>query len=140
MSSSAQVATRSVGGFTTGVRYALVVIAGLFVVAVVVQIFLAGLMLFESSGYRNNHVDFGHTIGPLAYLLPILALIGRIGGRRIIHAFATAVIYQIQAILPIIDVGFIAALHPLNAFLVLGAALALGQSVLGLIRSHTTSG
>ena len=137
MSTSAQVATtRSVGGFTTGVRYALVVVAGLFVIAVVAQIFLAGLMLFESSGYRNNHVDFGHMIGPLAYLLPILGLIGRIGWQRIIHAFATAVIYQIQAILPIIDAGFIAALHPLNAFLVLGAALALIQSVLGLIRSQ----
>jgi hypothetical protein len=136
VSSSIQTTTTEVGTFTTWVRYVLVAVAWLFTVAVVVQIFLAGLSLFESSEYLTDHVDIGHMISPLAYLLPILALLGRVGRQRIGHAFVVAVLYLVQVILPTVDVGFIAALHPLNAFLLLGAAFDLGRSVLGLVRSR----
>jgi hypothetical protein len=134
--SSLQAPAAEVGAFTRWVRYIMVAIAWLFAVAVVVQIFIAGLSLFDSSEYWTDHVDMGYMIGPLAYLLPILALIGRVGRARIVQAFVVAILYQVQTLLPIIDVGFIAALHPLNAFLVLGASLDLGRSILGLVRSN----
>ena len=133
--SSLQGPTAEVGTFTRWVRYIMVAIAWLFAVAVVVQIFLAGLSLFDSRDWAD-HVDMGYMIGPLAYLLPILALIGRVGRARIVQAFVVAILYVVQTLLPNIDVGFIAALHPLNAFLVLGASLDLGRSILVLVRSN----
>jgi len=133
---AAQPTTVEVGAFTRGVRYGLVAVAWLFAVGVVVQIFLAGLSLFESSEYWANHVDIGHMISLLVYLLPILALLGRVGRQRIVLAFAVLALYLVQIILPMIDVGFIAALHALNAFLVLGAAFDLGRSVLGLAQAR----
>ena len=136
MDSSLQEPTAEVGTFTRWVRYILVAVAWLFAVAVVVQIFIAGLSLFDSPEYWTDHVDMGYMIGPLAYLLPILALIGRVGRARIVQAFVVAILYVVQTLLPNIDVGFIAALHPLNAFLVLGASLDLGRSILGLVRSN----
>ena len=136
MDSSLQGPIAEVGTFTRWVRYIMVAIAWLFAIAVVVQIFIAGLSLFDSSEYWADHVDMGYMIGPLAYLLPILALIGRVGRARIVQAFVVAILYVVQTLLPNIDVGFIAALHPLNAFLVLGASLDLGRSILVLVRSN----
>ena len=124
---------RTSGPFTTGVRYVMVAVAWLFAVGVVVQIFLAGLGLFESAEFWVDHVDIGYAIGPLAYLLPILALIGRVGVPRFGHAMVVAVLYVVQTILPNLDFGYVAALHPLNAFLLLGASTSLGTSTLALI-------
>lgn len=124
------------GRFTTGVRYVMVAIAWLFAVGVVVQIFLAGLALFDSAEYWVDHVDIGYAIGALAYLLPILALLGRVGLPRIGHAVVVALLYVVQTILPNIDAGYIAALHPLNAFLLLGAATSLGSRTLEFVRER----
>jgi hypothetical protein len=121
---------------TTGVRYVLLVVAWLFAVGVVVQIFLAGLSLFESAEYWPDHVEMGHAIGILAYLLPILALLGRVGWPRFGQAVAVTVLYIVQIILPTLDAGWVAALHPLNAFLVLGAAVSLGFRTLALVRER----
>ena len=123
-----------VSGATTGFRYAVVAFAWLFALGGVVQVFLIGLGLFESGSYMADHVDFGHMIGPLAYLLPILALIGRVGRQLVGHAVAVTAIYIVQIILPTIDQGWIAALHPLNAFLVIGSAVSLGRATLELIQ------
>ena len=70
----AEQSTARVSGVTTGFRYAVVAFAWVFALGAIVQVFLIGLGLFESGSYIVDHVDFGHMIGPLAYLLPILAL------------------------------------------------------------------
>ena len=125
-----------VSGVTAGFRYAVVAFARLIALGSMIQVFLIGLYLFEADGgYLSDHTDFGHMIGLLAYLLPILALIGRIGRQLVGHAVAVTVIYIVQIILPTIDQGWIAALHPVNAFLVIGSAASLGRNTLELIQA-----
>jgi Family of unknown function (DUF6220) len=124
------------GRFTTWVRYVLIAVAWLFAAGVVVQIFLAGLGLFESPDYWGDHVDMGYAIGPLAYLLPLLALLGRVGWPRVGHAVVVTLLYVVQTILPTLDAGYLAALHALNAVLVLGAAVSLGGRTLELVRQR----
>ena len=121
---------------TTGVRYVLIAVAWLFALGVVVQIYLAGLSLFDSAEYWPDHVDMGYAIGILAYLLPLLALGGRVGWPRFGQAVVVTILYVVQTILPNLDAGWVAALHPLNAFLVLGAAVSLGIRTLALVRQR----
>ena len=125
-----------VSGVTTGFRYAVVAFAWLIALGSMIQVFLIGLYLFEADGgYLSDHTDFGHMIGLLAYLLSILALIGRISRQLVGHAVAVTIIYIVQIILPTIDQGWIAALHPVNAFLVIGSAASLGRNTLELIQA-----
>ncbi len=137
MNDATRTETSSVGTLTRWSRYVLIACAWLLAVGVVVQIFLAGLGFFESADFWVDHVDIGHMISPLAYLLPILALLGRVGWPRGGQAVVVTVLYVVQVILPTLDAGYIAALHPLNAFLLLGGSFSLGMSVLGLARSRS---
>jgi hypothetical protein len=127
-------ATAQVGTITTWLRYLLIAVAWLFVIAAVVQVFLAGLSLFDSPKYWEDHKDFGNSIGILPLLLPILAIAGRMGMPFIGHAFVVLILYIVQIILPEIDTGWIAALHPVNAFFLIGSAGSLGARALALVR------
>jgi hypothetical protein len=56
---------------TTWARYGLIAFAWLFAAGGIVQIFLAGLAVFDPADgvtHWNDHVDFGRMIGFLAYL------------------------------------------------------------------------
>ena len=108
-----------------GARMAYLVVAWLFVVAVIGQIFLAGLSLFASAANWGTHQEFGYGISLLALLLVVLAFPGRIPraiGRWLALLLA---VYAIQTILPNLrrDAPWVAALHPLNALAVFWIAL-----------------
>lgn len=136
--SAAQVATSgSTSTFATWMRYLLIAFAWLFTLGAVIQVFLIGLGLFESGSYLSDHTDFGHMIGPLTYLLPIVALLGRVGKRLVGHAFVVLFLYVVQIILPTIDEGWIAAFHAINAFILIGSAADLGRATLDLVRART---
>ncbi len=121
---------------TTWSRYALIAVAWLFAVGGVIQVFLAGLSVFESASYWSDHADFGRTIGLLTYLLPVLALLGRVGRQRIGHAVVVPVLFVVQMLLANADTGWVAAFHPLNGFLLIGASGSLGDRTLALVRSR----
>jgi len=137
MDATRQAETPVVGTFTQVVRYALIAVAWLFTAGAVVQIYLAGRAAFDSPTYYADHVDFGRMIGFLAYLMPILALVGRVGVSRIMQALVIAVLFVVQSILANLDTGWVAALHALNAFLLLGASSDLGRRTLALVRNTT---
>jgi hypothetical protein len=81
-------------------QIAYLVVAWLFVVAVISQIFLAGLSLFASAANWKMHQEFGYGIGFLALLLMVLAFPGRIP-RAIGRWLALLlVVYAIQTVLP----------------------------------------
>src|SRR5262245_42323743 len=104
-------------GYVVWVRYAMVIVAWLFVAGGMVQLFLAGLAVFDAAdavSHWQDHTDFGRMIGLLAYLLPILALIGRVGMPRIGHALVVAILYFLQSLLANVDTDWLAALHPVN--------------------------
>ena len=58
-------------------RQALPVVASLFVVCCLVQVFLAGLGVFDGPRSFLTHRDFGYLLGWLTLAMLILALVGR---------------------------------------------------------------
>ena len=96
-------------------------LAWLFVVAIVVQVFLAGLAIPQLGGNGSfvTHRDFGYLIGPLALLLLFAAFLAGAGRRRIGQAAGLLGLYVVQSVLPYMDPALpaAAALHPVNALL-----------------------
>lgn len=94
-------------------------LAWVFVAAIVVQVFLAGLAIPQlgGSGSFLTHREFGYLIGPLTLALLIAAVLARAGRRRITQAAGLLVLYVVQSFLPYMDpaLPFAAALHPVNA-------------------------
>lgn len=107
-------------------RYGAMAFAWLFTAAVVIQVFLAGLALFDTAERWSDHRDFGMTIGILLLPVLVLALTGRTGRQAIGMTVVLIVLYIVQINLPNIDTGWIAALHPLVAFALLGMSGQLG--------------
>jgi Family of unknown function (DUF6220) len=102
-------------------------VAGLFVVAIVVQVFLAGAALANLGGSGNfsTHIDFGYTwIGIAALALLVTALVARRPRRDVGIVAAIVVLYVVQTILPSARTStpWIAALHPVNALFLFGLA------------------
>jgi hypothetical protein len=95
------------------------VVAAIFVGAILIQVFLAGLAIPQLGGNGNfgTHAGFGYLIGLFALPLPIAALAARAGRRRILQALGLFGLYIVQSILPSMDPGLpvAAALHPVNA-------------------------
>jgi len=93
--------------------------AALWVVAIIVQVVLAGLALANlgSSGDFATHIEFGYDIGLLQFLVLLLAFPARLPRRDVLISLAILVDYVVQTLLPLARtvVPFIAALHPLNA-------------------------
>ena len=106
--------------------------AWLFTAGVVIQIFLAGLALFDTAERWQDHMDFGHTIGILLLPLLVLVLLARAGRQTIGMTVVLVVLYFVQTSLPNVDPGWIAALHPLVAFALLGLSGQLGARLRGL--------
>jgi hypothetical protein len=95
------------------------VVAVVFVGAIVIQVFLAGLAIPQlgGNGEFSTHAGFGYMIGLIALALPIAAVAARAGQRRILQALGLFGLYIVQSILPSMDPGLpvAAALHPVNA-------------------------
>ncbi len=118
-------------------RIAYLVVAWLFVVAVIVQVFLAGLGVFAGAANWRTHVGFGYGIGWLPLILILLALVGRLPGAVGRWLALLFVIYAIQTILPNFrrDAPMVAALHPVNALAVFGIALVHARQAWALVKA-----
>ena len=102
-------------------------VAGLFVLAIVVQVFLAGAALANLGGSGNfaTHIDFGYTgIGIAALALVLTALAARRPRREVGITVALLVLYVVQTALPSFrsSAPWVAALHPVNALFLFGLA------------------
>jgi cell division protein FtsW (lipid II flippase) len=106
--------------------------AWLFAAGVAIQIFLAGLALFDTAERWADHRDFGYMIGILLLPLVVLVLLGRTGRQIIGMTVVLVVLYFAQTALPNIDAGWVAALHPLVAFALLGMSEQLGARLRNL--------
>ena len=126
-------------------RYLFAASAVLFVAGIVVQIFLAGLGLPGlGGGGMQTHIDFGYTLS-LAPIVPlILSWPARAGRRTIVMCAVLLVITFVQTLLPSAaagrgDIPWIAALHPVNAFIVLGLGIAVTRRAIALARVEEAS-
>ena len=110
-------------------RTALAIVAWLFAALLVVQVFLAGLGVFDSPTAFATHRDFGYTIGLLTLVLVIISVVGRLPRRVIGLSALTLVQFFIQSVLIGVraDMPTIAALHPVNGVLLLVVTLWIGR-------------
>jgi hypothetical protein len=116
-------------------RYAYVGLVWLFLIAVVVQVFLAGLGLFSADPRDMGlHIDLGWILHLSPILILVAAAVGRVGRPTLLWTAGLLVAVLVQPFLPGLAAtsAALAALHPVNALLIFGIAtrLALGASAL----------
>ena len=122
-------------------RYLFAAAAVLFVIGVVVQILLAGWGIVGLGGQgMDDHIQFGYWLS-LAPIIPlILAWPAKAGRRTVIMCAVLLVITFVQTLLPSTAPGranipWIAALHPINAFVVLGLGIMVARRAVALARA-----
>ena len=105
-------------------RIAYPVVAGLFVACAVIQVFLAGLGVFDDPNAFITHRNFGYLFGWLTLVLLVISLVGRMPRRFVGLAVLILVLFSLQSVFVALrqDMPVVAALHPLNGFLILGVA------------------
>jgi hypothetical protein len=95
-----------------------------FAACAVIQVFLAGLGVFDDPRAFISHREFGYLIGWFTLLILVLALVGR-EPRRITGLSALLlVLFALQSVFVAVraDMPAVAALHPLNGFAILAVA------------------
>jgi hypothetical protein len=106
-------------------RTALPVVVALFLACAVVQVFLAGLGVFDDPGAFISHRQFGYLFGWLTLVALALALAGRAPGRITGLSALLLGLFALQSVLVAFRSAMpaLAALHPLNGFLLLAVAV-----------------
>lgn len=114
----------------TGARRLHTWLARLFVAAILVQVFLAGLAIFGATDGSGLHVDFGYTaIGLLALGVLLTAVAGGLPRRDVGLSLLLLILYVVQTALPQARASapVIAALHPVNAFVLFGLGVIIAR-------------
>ena len=100
-------------------------LAWLLVAGLVVQIFLAGLGVFAGASNFATHRDWGYLLEGLPFFMGVAAFFGRLGRRQIWLAFGIFGLFLLQSILLLArdSTPAIAAIHPVNGFLIAWLAI-----------------
>ena len=108
-------------------RSAFPFVAGLFAVGAIVQVFLAGLGVFDDPSAFITHRDFGYTLSLLPIVMAVLALVGGLPRRFAGLSALLFVLFILQSVFVAMrdSTPAVAALHPLNGFLILGLGILL---------------
>ena len=102
-------------------RSAFPFVAGLFTACAVIQVFLAGLGVFDDESAFITHGNFGYLFSWLTIVMVVLALVGRMPRR---YAGLSALLFGLFILQSVFvamreSMPAVAALHPLNGFLIL---------------------
>ena len=113
----------------SGLRTVHLVVAWLLVAGLVVQIFLAGLGVFRGPASFATHRDFGYLLELLPIVLLILGLIAGLGRRPAILAAVIFGLFLLQSVFVALrtDAPDVAALHPVNGFVITLLAIVLAR-------------
>ena len=109
---------------TVFLAISVLLVAGLFG-----QVFLAGLGVFDSPARFATHRDFGYTLELLPLLLIVVGLIGRVPRRQVGLAVVILLLFFLQSVFVQLraDQPTIAALHPVNGFVITLLAIVLAR-------------
>ena len=100
-----------------------------------IQVFLAGVGLF-GAGTMAGHRDFGYLLSLLPLFLVISAAVAR-AGRLVWLSGALLVLTFVQTLLPLLktDLPYVAALHPVNALVLVLLTATIGRRAMELART-----
>jgi hypothetical protein len=119
-------------------RILYLIVAWLFPVAILIQVFLVGLSLFTGQAYWSTHRDVGHTLAVLPLLLVILAYLGRVPSaeKRLIWLQFGVYLVQAEVFAAIRDVApLLAAFHPVLALVLFALALIIALRARTVVRT-----
>jgi hypothetical protein len=104
-------------------------LAWLLVAGLVVQVFLAGLGVFKGPAGFATHRDWGYLLELLPFLLLIVGLVARLGRRPALLAAGIFGLFILQSVLVALrdTMPEVAALHPVNGFLITFLAIVLAR-------------
>jgi len=113
----------------SGLRTVHLVVAWLLVAGLVVQIFLAGLGVFRGAASFATHRDFGYLLELLPIVLLIVGLVAGLGRRPAILAAVIFGLFLLQSVFVGLrtDAPDVAALHPVNGFVITLLAIVLAS-------------
>ena len=105
-------------------RSAFPFVAGLLAVGAIVQVFLAGLGVFDDASAFVTHRDVGYMLSLLPIVMAVLALVGGLPRRFAGLSALLFVLFILQSVFVAMreNMPAVAALHPLNGFLILAIA------------------
>lgn len=111
------------------IRRAHLFVAWAFVAGVIVQVFLAGLGVFETTARFGTHAGWGYMLGLVPFLLMALAGIGQLGRRQVLYGVALFGMFILQSVFIAVrsDMPVVAALHPVNGFAILFVSIAMAR-------------
>ena len=110
-------------------RTAHLVVALLLVAGLATQIFLAGLGVFRSAETFATHRDFGYMLELMPLVLLALGLVAGLGRRMALLAAGIFGLFLLQSVFVNLreTAPEIAALHPVNGFLITLLAIVLAR-------------
>jgi hypothetical protein len=117
------------GDMRSMARTAHLVVAGLLVAGLLTQVFLAGLGVFKDPATFETHRSFGYMLELLPLILLVLALVGRMGRKPALLAAGIFGLFLLQSVFVELrtSVPELAALHPVNGFLITLVAIVLAR-------------
>lgn len=104
-------------------RIAFAILAWLLIACVAVQVYLAGIGVFE--GRWSDHLNFVHIFEYVPIIMLILSLTGRMRHRVRWLSFAAFAMIWLQYAFVEMDTPAVQALHPVNGMLIFGVAVLL---------------
>ena len=112
--------------------------ASLLAVGLVVQVFLAGLGVFDDPTFFLTHRDTGYTLGLLALVVLVLAVIAHAGRAQVGRVALVFLLFIVQSALVGVRASApaVAALHPLNGFLILVLSLVIARDAWRMARTR----
>jgi hypothetical protein len=106
-------------------RYLYVGVAWVAIAGFLGNIYLAGMAVFVNRSYWDIHTEFGYAVGLIILIYPPLSLLAWIPRRLTTWLAALLLYYIFHTILPLLqeNLGWIAALHPVSAVLLVWLGL-----------------
>lgn len=113
------------GGLQRTARTIHLVLAWILVAGLVVQIFLAGLGVFAAASSFALHRNWGYVLEALPFFMAIAAWLGKLGRWHVTAAVVIFALFLVQSFLVLArdSMPTVAALHPVNGFLIAWLAI-----------------
>ena len=104
-------------------------LARTFLAGLLLQFYLASTALFGAGSFQPHRM-LGVTLTMIVLLFPVLALAGRLGRQLIGLSLLLVVLTIVQMMLPSLRgaAPWIAALHPVNALVLMGISARIGRN------------